>query len=272
MMSLPLFLMSDEQRKFLRDRQAQAIQRRIPLAVPWDAEMKWQPELTLQAKTYKPRSLFDVPASNARDVNDALLEETIHSPKKTFCYIERRLKRGAMLENASGQKRGNIMWDGPIVVPSLHERSPHHADFWASVPWMSITPFELMTLRSGTKRAKGRTLVVGLGLGHQLIEVSKRKQVKELVLVERSQELVDWLLPRIKPHLGCELKDVVIGDAYKKLPKMKADVALIDIFPRYGFNKFEKLVSVNERLNEWVPVACPNIKSLWCWGSAQLKD
>jgi hypothetical protein len=49
-------------------------------------------------------------------------------------------------------------------------------------------------------------------------------------------------------------------------------VALIDIFPRYGFNKFEKLVSVNERLNEWVPVACPNIKSLWCWGSAQLKD
>ncbi len=88
------------------------------------------------------------------------------------------------------------MWDGPVSIPALHERLSYNKDHWDQVPWMSLTPMEMMTMRHGTKRARGRVIVAGLGLGHQLIEVSKRKQVKEIVLVEKSQELVDWILPR----------------------------------------------------------------------------
>ena len=50
-----------------------------------------------------------------------------------------------------------------------------------------------------------------LGLGHQLIEVSKRLQVKRIVLVELDQELVDWILPVIRPHVKKPL-EVVVGD------------------------------------------------------------
>lgn len=268
----PAFLMSDRQKKMLRDRHKMMVERRVQVAVPWTPDVKWAPQLTFQAKTYQTFSLFTVPAFHGNDVNQATIEQTKWSPKRQFCYVEKRLERGGLLETAAGRKNGTVMWDGPVVIPCLHERSPHNDDRWEGSPWMSLTPFELMTLRSGTKRAKGRTIVAGLGLGHQLIEVSKRKQVKELVLVEQSQELVDWLLPRIMPLLECKLTDVVVGDAYKKLPKMKADVALIDIFKSYGFNKFEKLEPVSAHSNEYVPIACPGIKSIWCWGGVQLRD
>jgi hypothetical protein len=271
MFGLPSFLMSDQQKKMMDDRYKREVERRVLEAIPWDPEVKWQPELTFQAKTYKPFSLFVVDAFPGNNVNQATLDQTVHSPKKQFCYAEKRVKRGSFLQTVCGQKKGDVMWDGPVLIPCLHERSIHNADRWEENPWMSLTPMETMTLRSGTKRAKGRTIVAGLGLGHQLIEVSKRKQVKELVLVEQSQELVDWLLPRIKPLLHCDLTDVVIGDAYKKLPKMKADVALIDIFPSYGFNKFERLEPVSATRNAYVPIPTPGIKSIWCWGGVELR-
>jgi hypothetical protein len=264
--------LTKEQIKCRDQREREIAMERIKRAEPWDPEMKWEYRLTLQAKTYKPLSLFDVPPMASNDVNDATLRQTVHSPKKQFCYVEKRLKTGTRLQTVNGRRRGDVMWDGPVVIPALHERDHHCKDRWDVNPWMSITPMEIMTLRPGTRRAKGRTIVAGLGLGYQLIEVSKRKQVKELVLLEKSAELVEWLLPRIKPLLHCELKDVVIGDAYKKLPKMKADVALIDIFRSYGANKFEKLVPVSAHRNEFVPVECSDIKSIWCWGRASLRD
>jgi hypothetical protein len=265
--------LTKEQIKWRERRDREIAMERIKRAVPWDPEMKWEQFLTLQAKTYKPFSLFKVPTLPSNDVNDAALEQTVHSPKRQFCYVEKRVKTGTRLQTVNGRRKGDVMWDGPVTIPCLHERDRYSKDRWDVNPWMSLTPMEIMTLRSGTRRAKGRTIVAGLGLGYQLIEVSKRRQVKELVLLEKSAELVDWLLPRIKPLLHCELKDVVIGDAYKKLPKMKADVALIDIFPSYGENRFTQYVDVHGRsYREEQPVPTPGIKSIWCWGRAALRD
>ena len=122
---------------------------------------------------------------------------------------------------------------------------------------MSLTPMEMVTLRGGIRFAKKHTVVAGLGLGHQLIEVSRKKSVKKITLVESSQELVDWLLPRIKTFMGDAKLKVVVGDAKKLVPKMTADVALIDIFRSYGSNDF---------------VECPKIPRVWCWGSAEISD
>lgn len=98
MFGLHEFLMSDEQKRAMRERRQRHVEERLTNAVPWDPAMKWQPHLTLEADTYKTLSLFDVRATTKRDPNDADLKETIHSPKKTFCYLEKRLKRGGMLE------------------------------------------------------------------------------------------------------------------------------------------------------------------------------
>jgi spermidine synthase len=122
---------------------------------------------------------------------------------------------------------------------------------------MSITPMEMLSLRPGTRMARGDVIIGGLGLGHQLIEVSKRPQVRRLVLVEKSQGLVDFMMPAIAPHLHRPV-DVVVGDAYEVIPQMYADVALIDIYPKYGRNRY---------LCNKLKAASPGIKKFWCWGA-----
>jgi len=76
------------------------------------------------------------------------------------------------------------------------------------------------------------------------------------VLIEKSQELVDWVLPKILPHLGRPLTEVIVGDAHRVLPTLQADVALVDIFPNYGNNAWYQ--------------PCPQIGHIWCWGGASV--
>jgi hypothetical protein len=263
-MMIPSFLMSTGQRKMMQDRRKQEVARRLPLCIPWDPEMKYKQELNIVAKTYKTRSLFDVPTTCHSDPNFMKVEEGIYSPKESFCYCEVQVPRGTKLDTCYGREQGSVLFDGPVIIPKVHGRDPIYDNKrWDLHPWMSLTPMELFTLRPGTKRAKGSVIVAGLGLGHQLIEVSKRKQVTKLVLIEKSKELVDWILPRVKPYLVRELDDVVTGDAYEVMPKMQADVALVDIFKSYGSNDYER-----DKLRQ----ACVGIDFIWAWGASSLRE
>jgi hypothetical protein len=261
-MLLPDFLLSDSMRKAREDRMKREVERRLAACAPWDPLMKWKPELNILADTYKPFSLFLVRAVNSNDCNDCTSAQAVLSPNKKFLYCEKKLKRGDVLETVYGRDKGTVLFDGPVVIPALHDMDSCGTR-WRVVPWMSLTPMEIFTLRNGTKLAKGTTAVVGLGLGHQLIEVSRRKQVKKIILVEESRELVDWLLPRIRLHMARPVDEVIIGDAYKELPKMKGvDVALVDIFKGYGSNHYRR-----DELRR----QCFGIKHIWAWGTADLR-
>ncbi len=264
---IPSFLLTDTQIRNMEELRLRDVARRLPLAVPWTDDIKWAPELTIQTKTFPKFRLFDVKPLRFQDINSATMSQVVQSPGRHFVYAEKVLPKGHTLPTVCGRRRGTVMFDRDILIPCLHEVATFGSG-WCRNPWMSITPMEMMTLRPGTKRAKGRVIVAGLGLGHQLIQVSKRTQVQEIVLVEKSRELVDWLLPRIKTHLARPIDDVVIGDAYKVLRKMVADVALIDIFPSHGSNSFTEWVPVSPTVSarREQPIPTPGIKSIWCWG------
>jgi len=231
--------------------------RRFAAAVPWDPKLKWNQEWNIKADTYEVRNLFpDVkPTDHAHIDYVKSDDEKVLSPEGTFVYCVKRLKAGEKLATLYSNQQGTVMFDGPVLVPCLHEKHGYHENRWSKSPWMSLTPMEFVTLRAGIRFAKKHTVVAGLGLGHQLIEVSLKKTVKQITLVEKSQELVDWLLPRIREFMGNVPMDVVVDDARKVVPKMTADVALIDIFRGYGGNTFSD---------------CPNIPRVWCWGSAEI--
>ena len=57
----------------------------------------------------------------------------------------------------------------------------------------------------------------------------------------------------MKPLLGPAELEVIVGDAEKVVPMLKADVACIDIYPDYGGNEFAP--------------KCPDIGRVWVWGS-----
>ncbi len=66
-------------------------------------------------------------------------------------------------------------------------------------------------------------------------------------------------MPKIAPHMHSKPLDVVVGDAFEVMPQLAADVALVDIFPGYGCNSFDR-----ERLRS----KCPRIDFFWAWGAA----
>lgn len=243
-------------------REKEAIQQRLTACVDWSPDIKWQPQLNLRAESYTTLNLFpECHIITTNDVN-SVKDPGITSPSGSWLYCVKRLQRGVPLTTWYGWKTGNVVFDGPIFIPSLHQKWRNNSE-WKEAPWMSFTPAEVISMRGGTKRAKGSVIVAGLGLGHQLIEVSRRKQVTKLILVEKEQELVDWILPRILPHLGRKLDDIIVGDAYEEMPKLTADVGLVDIFSGYGGNDSER-----DKLRR----TCKSIGYIWCWGAAQLKE
>lgn len=258
-MGLPSFTtrMSKEQRAKLRDAARAAMEQRLAAAVPFDPEVKWAPELTFQAAGFPTRSLWPVKPLVTDNVNAAEPDQLVVSPGGRFCYCEKVIPRGTKLKTFRGKQVGEVRFDGPLVVPTLHELD-WGGEVWRYEPWMSLVPMEYLSLRAGTRLARGRVVVAGLGLGHQLVEVSQRRNVRSLVLIERDAELVEWLFPRLAPHLRIPV-EVIVGDVRSVLPGLRADVALVDVFPGYGGNGF---VAAGFRQR------CPDIGRIWCWGGA----
>jgi hypothetical protein len=279
------FGMSPEFEKKQRERERRERAERLKQGVPWDPKLKWQPQLTIKAETWPTWDLFAAEPSKHIDINDERdLSKLIVSPCGRFVFYKKILPRGTKLDTMQGSKHGDVMFDADITIPALHER--HRDESWKEVPWMSLTPMECMTQRPGIRFAKGHTIVAGLGLGWALIEIMRKKTVKKVTLVERSQSLVDWVLPRVmdlaKLRFGEAWPplDVVVGDAYDVIPKMTADVAVIDIFDGYGSNDF--IDDAKIRINNGLPRElrfkhenanpCPNIGRVWSWGAAHVGD
>lgn len=245
-----LFLMDETYQRRIEAARQRAIARRTAAAVDWTPDLKWQPELNLKAASWPNWSLFPVqPAPGLTPTRKLTPDQCVDHG--VFRYVERVLPRGHALLTASGNRRGTVMFDTDLVIPCLYDVRRGDIN-----PWMSITPLEVLTLRAGTRHAYGHTVIAGLGLGWQLAQVLVKPKVTQVTLVERSPELIDWILPRVLAKVGPHHAqvDAVIGNAYDVVPKLHADVALIDIYPGYGGNTF---------------VDCPNIERVWCWGSAR---
>ncbi len=242
---------------------AQRHRARLQHCVPWSPAIKWVPELNIQGATYRVLELWPGLAASDSPVDALETGQYVDSPSRRFRYCVRLHRQGHSLLTWWGNQVGSVVFDTDVIIPALYQaRGPDEpgTGYWTETPWMSLTPAELMTLRPGTRMARGHTIIAGLGLGHQLIEVTRRLQVKRVTVVELDAELVDWIMPRIKPHLRKPVK-VLVGDAYELIPTLRADVALIDIFPGYG-DGFRRVEALARR--------SPGIKKFWGWGTSEM--
>jgi hypothetical protein len=237
---------------------------RLTKCVPWNPAIKWTHQLNIQGATYDVLELWPGIAPSDDPVETLRAGQFVDSPTRKFRYCVRLHRRGQALLTWWGSQVGTVVFDSDVIIPALYEARPEDQrsdGHFEDMPWMSLTPAELMTLRPGTRKAKGHTVIAGLGLGHQLIEVTKRLQVKRVTIVELDAELVEWIMPRIRPHLRKPV-EVVVGDAYEVIPRLKADVALIDIFPGYG-DGFRRVGELAAR--------SPGIKTFWGWGTSEMR-
>jgi hypothetical protein len=220
--------------------------------------------LRLDAATYKQRPLFDTPP---------FLWETggqyVISPEGNFAYCNRILPAGEPLR-LYGKQEGKVVWNGDVVIPTLIDtnRYAHTGERFApdmpsyerarfGAVWMSLTPMEMMTQRSGVKMAKGTVVIGGLGLGWLLRKVCEKPEVERVAVVEKCQELLDWYGYRMCGQFG-KVAYVVCDDIYNQIGRHGAWARyLLDIWPTYACaSKDDRLVPVRRRLK----------RLLWAWG------
>ncbi len=267
MFGLPEMLMTPEQIAWHKKREEDARKSRIKRRrlfgfSKWDpAKTTFSTELNLKAKTYKVPSLFEVKPTPHMAVNKTAKYKTQHviSPCRKWLYREIQTKKYDELDLYASGKIGSVMFDGPVLIPAIHQRHPDNT--WEYAPWMSLAPMEIISLRPGTQRAKGTVVITGLGMGYQLVEICKRKKVEKVILVEIDQGIVDWIFPLL--DLNGKDVQVIIGDADVEVPKLTADIAILDHFKSYGGNRYDR-----DRLAD----KSPNIKAWWAWGAGDMPD
>ena len=249
------------------------IEERVLTAVPWRTDMPWAKELNIKASTYTPYDLFPevptCPYSNGPGDSPEDTKYFASSPDGKWRYLKMMTSPGMLFPTWYGKETGTLLFDGNAAIPTLARLND--AGKW--FVFMNVTPAEGLSLRPGTQLAKGHTIVGGLGLGYHLIDIARKKGVKKVTVVEKSGTLINWLRPRIEkiieekrertlssllfPSQRAVKIEWIEGDVFEVLPKLKADVAVVDIAPTYA--------SVDADLHR-LENTCPLIDKIWCWG------
>lgn len=234
-------------------------------AIPWDEDTtEFAKELVIDAGTFSVEPIFDVLPARLEQLGDS--DRFLVSPKETFAYQNRVLPVCKALDLHG---HGIAAFTDEVVLPTLidlkRDTKGNYFDdsidissrvFHGNV-WMSMTPNEMISQRDGIKAAKGRVVVGGLGLGWFVRKVCEKVDVTEVVVVEYSQELLDWYgyeLCATHP----KVTSVVCGDVYDQIGKHGEDaVYCLDIWPtQSGANYDPQFLEAKKMLGD----------RLWGWG------
>lgn len=133
---------------------------------------------------------------------------------------------------------GRAYFDEPIDIPALHfhlepDQKPWEGNRWDT--WMSLTPMEMWSQRSGIQAATGRVILGGLGMGWLLRQIAKKPTVKEIIVVEKDRDILDWFGQKICDNTP-KVSQVICGDYWEHAHKMdlKKDRFIADIWPEMG--------------------------------------
>ena len=114
--------------------------------------------------------------------------------------------------------------------------------------WMLITPNEIVTMREPIRRAHGKVLTFGLGLGYFAFMAARKPDVPSVTVVERDRNVIRLFETYIRPQLPCADKITVLHDdayqyAEKRMKAGKYDFVFADIWhdPSDGVTAYRKL-------------------------------
>ena len=114
--------------------------------------------------------------------------------------------------------------------------------------WMTLTPVDVDTCENEIKKAHGKVVTFGLGLGYFAYMVSEKSNVESITVVEKSENVIrlfeKHILPRF-PHR--EKVRIVNADAFeyaeKIMPSEHFDYAFVDTWrdASDGLPMYEKM-------------------------------
>lgn len=102
--------------------------------------------------------------------------------------------------------------------------------------WMSITPYEIETMKEPLNHAKGRVLTFGLGLGYFAFMALLKKEVESVTVVEYSHDVITLFKRNILPLFPKDMEkrlNIIEGNALdvaKSLDETRYDYLFVDLY------------------------------------------
>ncbi len=162
-------------------------------------------------------------------------------------YIEKvkfnDTKKGNILLTYASYMKGEIFqYDMPVitkdkVIPRLgffNKAVSFPALYEGNVPWVSVCPSEINSMRSQIEAAHGKVLVLGLGLGYYPFVISASEKVDSITIVEINNKTAEIFSEKILPFFPKKEKvRVIVADAIeymKSVSENDFDFCFADIW------------------------------------------
>ena len=154
---------------------------------------------------YRDPYLFNISVPNAKIGNFALMAVTYD--------------RGEIFQHEMPD------FESDLVVPRLgffSELVAFPSVYEGVIPWVSVCPSEISSMQTQIRRARGRVLVLGLGIGYYPYVVSEKENVGSITIVERQPEIIELFEKNILHQFTNRGKiRIVRSDAYEFLDSVR---------------------------------------------------
>ena len=133
----------------------------------------------------------------------------------------------------------------PVRFPAIYE---------GNRPWMSVCPSEILSMQADIDAARGKVLVLGLGLGYYPFMISSKTEVEEITVVERSPEVIrlfeEHLLPQFPFGFRIETAECDAFDYLDEVEPGEFDFVFCDLWmgAEDGVALYRRLKPYEERL------------------------
>jgi hypothetical protein len=203
----------------------------------------WVDEMLPQAANLKPCTGDnpDVSGGTVELGNFKLMRRTLpktfmqtHSSLGGFfpSRLKKPIERRSTLKIYQGAKAGQVQFSDDVHIPVLAQPQ---GDRWKV--WMSLTPMEIATCRGGVRKAFGRVLLGGLGLGWMAQRIAERKQVERVTIVESNLDVLQFFGQPLVEKFGANRVQLVHADVWKYIADRNYDCYdsyIMDVWSSYG--------------------------------------
>lgn len=137
-------------------------------------------------------------------------------------------------------------FDERIAFPGIYE---------GVIPWMSVCPSEISSMRRHIRKARGRVLTLGLGLGYYQYMISLKSEVESIDVIECQPEIIELFREHLLPQFENKNKlRIIEADAFSYVGSLigdEYDYCFADIWQNEidGAWAYRKLRDSEERLS-----------------------
>ncbi len=205
--------------------------------------------VSLDAKEYLDNPyLKNVRSKNIKSGKYAF-EENYYAPYECFVYDQTRSR---------GENYAEL-----TPIGYFKSKFPYRVMTENNSVWMSITPYEINTMKKSLEKAKGKVLTFGLGLGYYAYMASLKEDVESVTIVENSSQVISLFTKEqlLSQFPNPKKINIIKGDAFIQMKSADDyDYVFVDIYhaaedalPLYiRFKEIEKKKNIKTPVDYWI--------------------